>query len=250
MDAPTTLQEAVIYFQNAGNCLNYLAVRRWPAGVVVCPTCGSTETRFLSTRRLWECKTKHARQQFSIKIGTILEDSPLGLDKWLPAMWMIANDRNGISSWELHRALGVTQKTAWFMLHRIRLSMQDGTTGSKLGGEVEVNESYIGGKVRNMRKDRKMRIQKKSGQKGSKAVVVGTLERGTNNMRIRTGVASDRVKTTMQPLVRQHVERGSTIHSDEFATSWRMDEEYTHNVVNHLSQYVNGNCHTNGVENF
>jgi hypothetical protein len=152
---PTTLQEAIVHFKNPDNCLLYLGVRRWPDGVVTCPTCGSAQVRFLATRRMWECKTKHQRQQFSIKVGTIMEDSPLGLDKWLPAMWMIGNDRNGISSWELHRALGVTQKTAWFMLHRIRLAMQDATTGGKLAGEVEVDESYIGGKIRNMHKDRK-----------------------------------------------------------------------------------------------
>src|SRR5580693_5939557 len=120
---PTTLQEAILYFKDADNCLNYLKVRRWPTGVVVCPRCGSEKVCFLPSRRVWECSTKHERRQFSIKVGTILEDSPLGLDKWLPAMWMIGNDRNGISSWELHRALGVTQKTAWFMLHRIRTAM-------------------------------------------------------------------------------------------------------------------------------
>ena len=157
---PTTLQEAIVYFKNPDNCLQYLGVRRWPEGVVICPTCGSAQVRFLATRRMWECKTKHPRQQFSIKVGTIMEDSPLGLDKWLPAMWMIGNDRNGISSWELHRALGVTQKTAWFMLHRLRTAMQDNVTGGKLAGEVEVDETIIGGKARNMHKDRKARVQK------------------------------------------------------------------------------------------
>src|SRR5450432_2888176 len=182
---PSTLQKAVIHFKDADNCLAYLSVRRWPDGVVVCPTCGSKEVRFLATRRLWECKTKHARQEFSIKIGTILEDSPLGLDKWLPALWMIANDRNGISSWELHRALGVTQKTAWFMLHRIRLAMQDDLTGGSLSGEVEVDETFIGGKARNMHKERKRRVQAESRNLGGKAIVMGMLERGKT---VRTAV--------------------------------------------------------------
>jgi hypothetical protein len=174
---PTTLQEAIVYFKNPDNCLQYLGVRRWPEGVVICPTCGSAQVRFLATRRMWECKTKHPRQQFSIKVGTIMEDSPLGLDKWLPAMWMIGNDRNGISSWELHRALGVTQKTAWFMLHRIRTAMQDNVTGGKLAGEVEVDETIIGGKARNMHKDRKARVQKGGRNTGGKTTVIGILER-------------------------------------------------------------------------
>jgi hypothetical protein len=247
---PTTLQEAIVYFQDADNCLNYLSIRRWPNGVVVCPTCGSEKVRFQPAMRLWQCSTRHPRFQFSIKVGTIMEDSPIGLDKWLPAMWMIGNDRNGISSWELHRALGVTQKTAWFMLHRIRTSMQDSVTGGKLNGEIEVDESYIGGKIRNMHKDRKKREQKAAqSQKGNKAVVIGVLQRGAQK-RIRTSVTSDRQKKTMQPIIRENVEPGSTIHSDEHAGTWRMDDQFTHMVVNHLEEYVRGNCHTNGLENF
>src|SRR5271165_2722895 len=150
---PTTLQEAIIYFSDPDNCLNYLAVRRWRNGVI-CPTCGSTDVSFMASRRLWQCKTRHPKCQFSIKVGTIFENSALGLNKWLPAVWMITNDKNGISSWELHRAIGVSQKTAWFLLHRIRLAMQD-ESGSKLGGEVEVDESMIGGKSRNMHKNKR-----------------------------------------------------------------------------------------------
>src|ERR1700677_377979 len=132
---PTTLQEAIIYFANPDNCLNYLAARRWPNGVI-CPTCSSTNVSFMPSRRVWQCKTRHAKCQFSIKVGTIFEDSALGLDKWLPTVWLITNCKNGISSWEIHRAIGVSQKTAWFMLHRIRLAMQ-GDTGGKLSGEGE-----------------------------------------------------------------------------------------------------------------
>src|SRR5882757_7363362 len=130
---PNTLLEAVAYFSNPDNCVTFLSSRRWPTSEVVCPRCGSKDVGFIASRRVWQCKTRHPLSQFSIKVGTIFEDSPLGLDKWLPALWMIGNDRNGISSWELHRALGVTQKSAWFMLHRIRLAMQD-ATGGKLGG--------------------------------------------------------------------------------------------------------------------
>lgn len=249
--SPRTLTEAVIYFQNPDNCLNYVVARRWPDGVV-CPTCGSKEVGFIASRRMFQCKTRHPKAQFSVKLGTIFEDSPLGLDKWLPAMWLIASNRNGISSWELHRALGVTQKTAWFMLHRIRLAMQDDLSGGSLGGEVEVDETFIGGKARNMHKSKKIRIHQTTGGLGmqgghGKAVVLGMLERGG---RVRASVIPDRTKTSIQPIVRGSVERGSQIHSDEHGEQWRMDDEYAHNIVNHLEQYVDGNIHTNGVENF
>jgi len=151
---PKTLTEAAVYFANPDNCLTYLVARRWPKGVS-CPTCGSTNVGFVASRRVWQCKTRHPKAQFSVKLGTIFEASPLGLDKWLPAMWLVASNRNGISSWELHRALGVTQKTAWFMLHRIRLAMQDEMTGGKLAGEVELDDSFIGGKARNMHVNRR-----------------------------------------------------------------------------------------------
>lgn len=243
---PKTLQEAVVYFANPDNCLLFLAGRRWPDGVVICPRCGSKDVGFIASRRMWQCKNRHPLAQFSIKVGTIFEDSPIGLDKWLSAMWMIASCKNGVSSYEIHRALGVTQKTAWFMLHRIRLAMQDEFTGGNLYGEVEIDETHIGGKVRNMHKDRKACVQRNS-QKDDKAIVVGMLERGG---KICATVVPDRKKDTMQETVRGNVERGAELHTDEFANFWRMDEEYAHMVVNHLNAYVDGNVHTNGVENF
>ena len=242
---PTTLQEAIVYFADPDNCLNYLVVRRWPGGVVACPTCGNKKVCFLANQRRWQCATRHPKRQFSIKTGTIFEDSPLGLDKWLFATWLVTNCKNGISSWELHRDLGVTQKTAWFMLHRIRLAMQDEACGGKLGGEVEVDETFIGGKARNMHRDRKARAHAWQGGAG-KAVVIGALERGG---KVRATVAEDRKKNTIQPFVKENVEEGTQIHSDEHASAWRMDE-YTHNIVNHLAQYVDGNVHCNGMENF
>jgi hypothetical protein len=242
---PRTLSDAVVYFKDPDNCLNYLIARRWPNGVI-CPTCGSKNVGFVASRRVWQCKTRHPKAQFSIKLGTIFEDSPLGLDKWLPAMWMIASNRNGISSWELHRALGVTQKTAWFLLHRIRLAMQDELTRGSLGGEVEVDETFIGGKARNMHKDRKRRAQSEGRNTGGKAIVLGMLER---RGKIVTSVIPDRTKASIQTIVRGSVDPGSEIHSGEHGDTWRMDE-YTHNVVNHLAAYVDGNVHTNGVENF
>jgi transposase-like protein len=244
---PDTLQEAVIYFADPDNCLSYLADRRWPNGVTVCPRCGSTDVGFIASRRVWQCKTRHPLAQFSIKVGTIFEDSPLGLNKWLPAMWMIASDRNGISSWELHRALKVTQKTAWFMLHRIRLAMQDEKHGGKRSGEVEVDETFIGGKARNMHKDRKRRYQKDGRNIGGKAIVMGMLERGKT---VRTAVIEERTKAVMQPIVRENVAPGSEVFSDEWGSGWRMDDLYEHGVINHLVAYVDGNIHTNGMENF
>jgi transposase-like protein len=145
---PKTLQDAIIYFSDPDNCVSYLVARRWPNGVV-CPTCGRTDVAYIPARRVWQCKTRHPKAQFSVKVGTIMEDSALGLDKWLVAIWMQTSMKNGVSSWEIHRSLGITQKCAWHMLHRIRLGLQDGN-GGKLGGEVEVDETFIGGKARNM----------------------------------------------------------------------------------------------------
>src|ERR1700730_2873217 len=173
---PTTLQEAVIYFSDPENCRNYVVPRRWSKGVT-CPTCGSEKVTFQTKHNRWQCSNRHPRRQFTLKTGTIMEDSPIGLDKWLTAMWLVASNRNGISSWELHRALKVTQKTAWFLLHRVRLAMQDEGHGGKLGGEVEVDETYIGGKARNMHASRKLRAKVTTGTKG-KTVVLGILQRG------------------------------------------------------------------------
>jgi transposase-like protein len=245
---PATLLEAIKIYSDADFALGEAADSRWPSGPA-CSHCGAQSPMFLKTRRIWKCS--ECRKQFSFKAGTLLEDSPIGLDKWLPAIWMIANDRNGISSHELGRAIGVTQKTAWFMLHRIRLAMQDDLTGGMLGGEIEIDESFIGGKVRNMHKDRKMRVQK-NGRSGDKAIVLGILERETEGKKkkVRATVISDRKGKTMRAEIAAAVEPGSTIYSDEFASAWRMDDVYVHGIVNHLEAYVNGNIHTNGLENF
>jgi transposase-like protein len=202
---------------------------------------------FLRTRRIWKCSV--CRKQFSIKAGTVFEDSPIGLDKWLPAVWLIANDKNGISSWELHRAIGVTQKTAWFMLHRIRLAMQDGKHGGgKLGGEgdhVEVDETFIGGKARNMHKDVRARKITGRGPEG-KAIVAAVLQRGG---KVRAKVVSSRRKPELQQLVRDNVEAGSNLYSDALKSYEGLDE-YTHQVIDHAVAYVDGQIHTNGMENF
>jgi hypothetical protein len=243
---PKTLQEAILYFADPVNCREYLVARRWPKGVT-CPRCGSKDVLFLEKYDRWHCRAKHAAPQFTLKTGSIMEDSPVGLDKWLTAMWLIVNCKNGISSYEIHRALGITQKTAWFLDHRIRLAMQDDLTGGMLGGEVEVDETFIGGKARNMHKSDKRRKGLKGGGPAGKAIVLGMLER---EGKVRATVIPDRSKPVMQENVRPHVEAGSQIYSDEAGSYWRMDDEYAHEIVNHAEAYVVGNVHTNGLENF
>jgi len=240
---PKTLQEAVVYFSNESNCIEYLAAFRWPDGVVVCPTCGSTKVSFLENQNRWQCSSRHSKRQFSIKVGTIFEDSPISLTKWLPVMWMIANCKNGVSSWEIHRAIGVTQKTAWFMLHRIRLAMKD-ESADLLSGEIEADETYIGGKAINMHAKKKER--KVTGMIG-KAAVLGLLERDGN---ARTMVVEDAKRRTVIPIIRESVEKGSTIYTDYLATYRVLADEYIHQIVDHAETYVKGRVHTNGLENF
>jgi len=245
MSEPKSLQEAVIYFSNPDNCIDYLAVRRWP-DAVTCPTCGSESMKFNPVRRVWQCAKHHTKRQFSIKVGTICEDSAIGLDKWLTAMWLLTNCKNGISSCEVARDLNVTQKTAWFMLHRIRLALQDESFGSKLGGEVEVDETFIGGKARNMHIDKRERRITGTGGK-DKTVVFGALARGG---KVRTVVIADRKKSGLQSQVKEHVEAGSALYSDALKSYDGLAQEYAHQVIDHAERYVDGQVHTNGLENF
>jgi transposase-like protein len=238
--APKTLQEAIVHFADPKNCLAYLVAKRWPDGIVKCPTCGSAQVTFSDKHNRWQCGSHHPKRQFTIKVGTVFEDSPLGLDKWLPAMWLLTNAKNGISSWELHRALGVSQKTAWFMLHRIRQAHQ-GKEGGKLGGHIEVDETFIGGKARNMH------ANKRKDNPFEKAVVVGVLKRGGE---VRATVVENREKDTLQPLVEKHVRKGSNVYTDELLSYWGLSEKFAHQVINHAEAYVDGQVHTNGLENF
>src|SRR5437870_234577 len=208
---PKTLQEAILYFSDPDRCLDYLVARRWPNGVA-CPTCGRTDARFLANQRKWQCKSVHHHRQFSVKVGTIFEDSPIPLEKWLPAVWVIVNCKNGISSYEVGRDLGVTQKTAWFMLHRIRLAMQT-SSFVKLGGnggEVEVDETFIGGKARNMHLSKRKRRITGTGV-WDKTPVIGILERSGE---VRANVIPNRRKKDIQGEIRKHVEQGSHVYTD------------------------------------
>jgi transposase-like protein len=217
---------------------------RWPDAKVKCPECGSEKVCYLAKNRLWKCYATHPKPRFTLKTGTIFEDSPIALEKWLPAVWMLLNCKNGISSWELHRALGVTQKTAWFMLHRIRLAAQN-KTFNKLAGEVEVDETFIGGKARFMHSDKRAEKIHGRGPDG-KAIVAAVFERGGT---VRAKVCSTRRKPELQELVRENVEAGSNVYSDALKSYDGLDE-FQHQVVDHAIEYVNGNVHTNGLENF
>lgn len=239
---PETLIEAIRYFADLDVCTEFVAQMRWPDGPV-CERCGGVEHSYLTTRRLWKCKG--CKRQFSVKVGTIFEDSPLGLDKWLPAVWLVANSKNGISSHELGRSLGVTQKSAWSMLHRIRLALQAGGF-DKIDGIAEIDETFIGGKARNMHKH--VRERKITGTGGKdKAIVVGALERGG---KVRAAVAADRTRATLHGYVRDNVTPGATVYTDSLNSYTGLDRDYAHATVDHAEKYVDGQVHSNGIENF
>lgn len=246
---PDTLLEAVRFFADEDVALQFTADLRWPDGQQVCPKCGSVAKHyFLANQRRWKCRD--CRKQFSIKVGTIFEDSPLPLSKWMPAIWMLVNCKNGISSYELARALGVTQKTAWFMLHRIREAMQDGDLGP-FDGEVEADETYVGGLAKNMHKAKRERVITARGA-SDKTAVMGLLERprGASRSLVRTTVIKDTTKATIQGIVRRHVQSGASIFTDGHSAYEGLVSDYIHEIVDHAVEYVRGRVHTNGLENF
>lgn len=250
MKAPKTLQDAIIYFADADNCLKYMVDHRWPNGVE-CPTCGRKDARFLANQKKWQCKSVHAKRQFSVKVGTIFEDSPLGLEKWLPAVWLIASAKNGISSYEIARSLGVTQKTAWFMLHRIREAMKNGSMmkfGGSDSGPVEVDETFVGPKPQKMHRERRLRMQ--TAQKANqKAIVMGMLDR--ESRQVRAMVVPNVKRETLQSEILNQIERGSTVYTDGYpAYDHLTAQDYIHATVNHVEEYVRGQIHTQGIENF
>jgi transposase-like protein len=268
---PRGLQAAIRYFSDPKRCLDYVVSRRWPKGVH-CPTCGTDKVHFLENQLRWKCSNKHPKRQFSAKVGTIFEDSPIGFDKWLAAMWMVANCKNGVSSYEIHRALEVTQKTAWFMLQRIRLAMQD-KGGGKLGGPgrtVECDETWIGARARSMNAaQRRKYATEHTGKPGKyaysgKAIVAGMLER---EGRVRLAVVPNVKARTLRPLVRKNVEKGTELHTDEHDAYPGLTQpqglpeqghifgdypvDYIHRAVNHAAgEYVRGNVHTANLDNF
>lgn len=252
MKAPETLQEAIIYFSDPERAFEYATRLRWPNGKVLCPRCGHDDHSFIKTRRLWFCKK--CKRQFTVKVKSIFEDSALGLDKWMTAVWMVVNCKNGISSHELARSLGITQKSAWFMLHRIRKALHVKTFGEKIGGgpgsEVEADETFIGGKVRNMHRSRRVRFVQEGGGSGpkGKTVVQGILDRDARQ--VRANVVPDVKRETLQTAVLRNVKYGSVVYTDSAVGYDLLHNRYVHDVVNHAERYVNGRVHTNGLENF
>lgn len=252
IEFPETLQEAIKYFANADVAFDYMKSVRWPDGVVKCPRCDSAEVSFISTRKLWTCKRCKTKKQFTIKVGTLLEDSAIAFDKWICAFWLIANAKNGISSYEIGRSLGVTQKTGWFMLQRIRLAMQNGSIIKMgAGAFVEADETFIGARARNMHaKKRKERV--KGTGHAAMTPVMGLLERGTKDKpsRVILKVAKSMRKETLQGNVREYVLKGSTVLTDALTSYDGLKDAYTHEVIDHAKAYVRGHVHTNGLENF
>jgi transposase-like protein len=251
---PATLQEAILHFSDEQVCIDTLAKLRWPDGVE-CPECLTKDGHYwIKTQKRWKCH--ECRRQFSVKLGTIFEESPIPLTKWLPAMWLISNCKNGVSSWELHRALGITQKSAWFMLHRLRLGLQAPNLGTKIGGnnggEVEADETFVGGKFKNMHRDRKMRFaQANQGQTGGtvgKTIVLGMLDRESRE--VRAEVVPDLTRESLQAHILKNVKYGSAVYTDELVAYDKLHWRYIHEVVNHAETYVRGRIHTNGLENF
>jgi transposase-like protein len=246
METPKTLLEAIKFFSDTENCRKFMISLRWADGVVRCPYCDATKVTYLAKANVYRCYGDHSKQKFSLKVGTIFEDSPIGLDKWFPAAWLISNCKNGVSSYELARALGVTQKSAWHMLHRLRKAMTDETGMIGGGGIVECDETFVGGKVKNMHKSKRPKNIALQGQ-GNKAVVMGMLERGG---RVKAQVVDSRKKQQIDPVMTANVEPGAHIMTDEFTVYGMLSTPYDREVINHAMAYVDGHVHTNGIENF
>jgi transposase-like protein len=249
MDAQVkTLQQAIRYFSDEDVCIDTVANLRWPEGIPVCPKCIGKDHYYLKTQKRWKCKK--CGRQFSVKVGTIFEDSPIPLDKWLTALWMLVNCKNGVSSYEIARDLGITQKSAWFVLQRLRLALKD-RSFRKLGGgsgPVEVDETYIGGNLQNMHKEKRGRYAIKGGNKG-KTIVQGMLDRDAR--KVRAQVIPNVRRETLQNQVLDAVKHGTKVYTDDAVGYGNgLQRRFVHEVVNHTNEYVRGQIHTQGIENF
>jgi transposase-like protein len=259
MSSPKTLLEAIQHFSNEQICIDAVIEMKWPDGIKCPDNCPVDKPYYLKTQKRWKCRM--CRKQFSVKVGTIFEDSPISLSIWFPALWLLVNSKNGVSSHELGRSLGVTQKTAWYMLQRLRLVVKnknlDFKMGSSEGGAVEVDESYVGGKIKNMHKDRKIRLQrihselpkwKSTARFVGKTSVMGILDRESHQ--IRAKVVPNTRRETLQREILANVNRGASVYTDQAVAYDNLKANYIHETVNHANTYVQGNVHTNGLENF
>jgi transposase-like protein len=256
MVTPRTLQEAITYFSDPERTFQYAVNFRWVGGKVTCPRCEKEKHSFIKTRRIWFCY--ECKKQFTVKVGTIMEDSPLGLDKWMIALWMLANCKNGISSYELGKALGIRQNSAWFMLHRIREAMQSDPTykfggkGSK-GGPVETDETFIGPNPQKMHRRKVLDGHRGRGQGKrfgyvNKTAVFGVLDR--NLRQVRAKVVPNVKRETLQNQIFENIEKGSQVYTDNAPAYGDVRYQFVHEVVDHVETYVRGQVHTNGIENF
>jgi transposase-like protein len=258
MDAPKTLQEAIVYFSDRDRAFQFAVAFRWPNGLVSCPRCGSEKHAFIKTRRIWECYG--CKKQFSLKVGTIFEDSAITIDKWMMVIWMLSNCKNGVSSYEIARSIGVTQKSAWFMLHRVRKAMETGAYDGPLGGgpaPVEVDESFVGGEPKNWHKSkreahrkavRSERVRTYQNAFTHKTAVVGMLDR--ESRQIRAKVVPNVRRDTLQKEILSTIAPGSKVYTDQAVAYTCLQQTFIHDTVNHAVEYVRGNVHTNGIENF
>jgi len=248
---PKTLAEAIKYFGNPDNAHNFMVRIRWPDGHVCCPNCGSLRVRYIQTRRQWECREQHPKRRFSLKTGTIMEESPLPLEKWLAALWLEVNCKNSISSYEIARDLGVTQKTGWFMLHRIRFALHQGSFDMPMSGIVEADETFVGGLAKNMHKSKRDRVIQGRGT-STKTAVMGLLARhdGKYHSQVRARVVPNIGRETLHAIIRSNVQAGSHLYTDNWKPYRQLGPEYFHEFVDHAEAYVRGAVHTNGLENF
>src|ERR1700674_217996 len=251
MKPPRTLQEAIVYFSDPDRAFEYAVKLRWPDGKIICPRCSSESNYFIKTRKLWLCRG--CNKQFTLKVNTIFEDSALGMDKWMAAFWMLVNCKNGVSSMEIHRAIGITQKSAWFVLQRLRMALRSGSFGmrTKIGGpdtEVEADETFVGGLTKNMHKDRKLRLVQQGGMHGGKTVVQGMLDR--NLRQVRATVVPNVKRETLQNEILSSVKYGTKVYTDDAVGYDKLHYRYVHDVVNHAESYVCGRVHTNRLAYF
>lgn len=254
MDTPQTLIEAVTYFSDHGRAHEHFVKVRWPNGMA-CPRtgCGSADDiRSFTSGKRKRFRCMECKRDFTAKVGTIFEDSPLGLDKWLPAIWLLSNAKNGISSCELAKALGVTQKTAWFMLHRIRLAMRLGSFEEPLSGRVEADETFVGGKQRTKWRSRAGFRKLEHGPGTGKTTVLGMVQRSPQKggSRVRAFVVPDHSKKSLLPRIYKNILPGSILYTDALRSYRDAGADYVHHFIDHSVKYVEGHVHTNTIENF